>query len=171
MYTLQGKLDQHSTCFPRSVRVWSTIICISRGSYIATFHTVVNRFEQIHCTWEEWLSTQFQHTGRPIRGFVPSISPTTANGAVGKSQASVDNRLLDLPGLYHRYVIGTFNTCSWGSTHWSLTDIGGGYNLGGVSLPRNTPQPSRPAVFPFHLRVCPVSSLTNFSPLNLSVEF
>jgi hypothetical protein len=33
---------------------------------------------------------------------------------VGKSQASVDIQLLGLPGLYHRYAIGTFNTCSRG---------------------------------------------------------
>jgi hypothetical protein len=25
-----------------------------------------------------------------------------------------------------QYVIGTFITCSWGPTHWSLNDIGGG---------------------------------------------
>jgi hypothetical protein len=54
----RGKPDQHATCFPRSVHVWSTTIHISRGPHIATFHTVVNRFEQIHCTWEEGLPTQ-----------------------------------------------------------------------------------------------------------------
>jgi hypothetical protein len=46
----------------------------------------------------------------------------------GQSQSSVDNRLLGLSGPYHRYAIGTFNTCSRGSTHWSLTDTDGGYN-------------------------------------------
>jgi hypothetical protein len=47
-----------------------------------------------------------QHADRPIYGSVPSFSQTIANGAVGKSQASVDNWLLDLPGPYHRHVIG-----------------------------------------------------------------
>jgi hypothetical protein len=51
----RGKPNQHATRFPRSVRVWSTTIHISRGPHIATFHTVVNRFEQIHCTREEGL--------------------------------------------------------------------------------------------------------------------
>jgi hypothetical protein len=49
----RGKPDQHATCFSRSVHVWSTTICISHGPYIATFHTVINRFKQIHCTREE----------------------------------------------------------------------------------------------------------------------
>jgi hypothetical protein len=47
-----GKSDQHATRFPRSVRVWPSTICISCGSYMATFHTVVNIFEQIYCPWE-----------------------------------------------------------------------------------------------------------------------
>jgi hypothetical protein len=47
---------------------------------------------------------------------------------VGLSQAYVDNRLLSLPGPYHRHAICTFNTFSQGPTHQSLTDTGGGYN-------------------------------------------
>jgi hypothetical protein len=54
----RGKPDQHATRFPHSVRIWSMIIRISRGPHIATFRTVVNRFEQIHCTREEGLPTQ-----------------------------------------------------------------------------------------------------------------
>jgi hypothetical protein len=58
MYTLQGKPDQHVTHIPRSVHVWSQTIHISRGQYIAIFHVVINRFEHIHCSQEEWLLTQ-----------------------------------------------------------------------------------------------------------------
>jgi hypothetical protein len=47
---------------------------------------------------------------------------------VGKSQGSVDDRLLGLPNPYHQHVISTLNTCSWGLTHRSLTDTGGAYN-------------------------------------------
>jgi hypothetical protein len=53
----RGKPDQHATCFSLSVRVWSTTIHISHGPHIATFHTVINRFEQIHYTPEEGLPT------------------------------------------------------------------------------------------------------------------
>jgi hypothetical protein len=93
-----------------------------------------------------------QHAGWPIRGSVPSFSPTTANKVVGKSQASIDNRLLGLSGLYHQHAIGTFNTCSRGPTHWCLTDSGEGYSLEGAIFSRTTPRPFQPAVFTFHLR-------------------
>jgi hypothetical protein len=54
----RGNPDQHATRFRRSVRVWSKTIRISHGSHIATFHTVVNKFEQIHYPREEGLLTQ-----------------------------------------------------------------------------------------------------------------
>jgi hypothetical protein len=46
-----------------------------------------------------------------------------------QSQSSVDGLLLDLPDPYHWHAIATFNTCSRGPTHRSLTDTGRGYNL------------------------------------------
>jgi hypothetical protein len=52
-------------------------------------------------------------------------------------------------GPYHQHVISTFNTYSWGPTHRSLTDTGGGYNLGSASLPHHTPQPSQWMVLRF----------------------
>jgi hypothetical protein len=112
----RGKPDQHATCFPHSVHVWSKTTRISHGPHIATYHTIVNRFEQIHYTEKKGSQHNPQHVDHPIRGFVLRFSPTTANGTVGKSQASIDNRLLGLPGPYHRHAIGTFNTCSWGQT-------------------------------------------------------
>jgi hypothetical protein len=42
-----------------------------------------------------------------------------------------------------------------GPTHRSLTDIRGGYNIEGVSLPHNTPWPSQLAISTFHLWVPP----------------
>jgi hypothetical protein len=60
----RGKPDQHATRFPRLVCVWSMTIRISCGPHIATFHIVINRFEQIHCTREEGLPTQ-STTRRP----------------------------------------------------------------------------------------------------------
>jgi hypothetical protein len=58
MYTQQGKPDQHATRIPYSVHIWFHTIRISRGQHIATFHVVVNIFEQIHCPREEGLLTQ-----------------------------------------------------------------------------------------------------------------
>jgi hypothetical protein len=52
------KSDQHTTRFPRSVRVWSQTIRISHGECIATFREIINIFVQIYCPWEEGLLTQ-----------------------------------------------------------------------------------------------------------------
>jgi hypothetical protein len=93
-----------------------------------------------------------EHAGWPIHGSIPSFSPEPATEAGGISQAPVGDQLLGLPGPYHRHAIGMFNTCSRGPTHRSLTDTGGGYNLGGADLPHTTPRPSQPAISTFHLR-------------------
>jgi hypothetical protein len=126
------KPDQHATQFPCSVHIWSMTIRISRGSHITTFHTVINRFEQIHCTREEGLLTQSTARRSSNPWVHTQLLSHNSQRAVGKSQAPVDNQLLGLLGPYHRHAIGTFNTCSRGPTEWSLIDTGGGYNLGGV---------------------------------------
>jgi hypothetical protein len=90
-----------------------------------------------------------QRIGWSIRGSIPSFSPEPAIKAVGVKPPSVGNQLLGLPGLYHRYAISTFNTCSRGPTHRSLTDTGGGYNLAGAVFPPTTPRPYQPAVSAF----------------------
>jgi hypothetical protein len=111
-----------------------------------------------------------QHASWLIHGSVPSFSPTIVNEAVGKSQAFIDNRLLGLPGPYHWHVIGTFNTCSQGPTHRSLTDSGGGYNLEGADFPRTTPRPFQSAVFTFHLRVPPNLHFNQVLKIKLSLR-
>jgi hypothetical protein len=108
----RGKLNQHATRFPRSVHVWSTTIRISRGPHIAIFHIVVNRFEQIHCTREEGLPTQSTTRRSSDPRVRTQLLSHNSQRAVGKSQASVNSRLLGLPDPYHRHAIGTFNTFS-----------------------------------------------------------
>jgi hypothetical protein len=96
-----------------------------------------------------------QHDSWPICESVPSFSLKTTNEVVGKSQASVNNQLLGLLGIYHQYAIGIFNTCLRRPTHRSLTHTGGGYSLEGGSFPQSTLWPSQPIVFTFHLRAPP----------------
>jgi hypothetical protein len=72
-----------------------------------------------------------------------------------ESQTSIDSRLLGLPGPYHRHAIGTFNTCSRGPTHQSLTDTGGGYNLAGAGLPTPLPDLPNRQSYTFHLMAPP----------------
>jgi hypothetical protein len=88
-----------------------------------------------------------QHAGWLIHASLPSFSPEPANEAGGMSQAPAGDQLLGLLVSYHRHAIGTFNTCSRGPTHWSLTDTGRGYNLGGASSP-DTHSPTFPTSSP-----------------------
>jgi hypothetical protein len=83
--------------------------------------------------------------------FLPHNSPEV--GERGFSQ--VVTQLHQLTGPIYQHAIGTFNACSRGSTHRSLIDIRGGYNLGGVSFPHHSPRPSHPVVSTFHLRAPP----------------
>jgi hypothetical protein len=54
-----GENPTNTTCtLPTSVHVCPTYTSCGRSPYVATFHTVINKFEQIHCTWEEGLPTQ-----------------------------------------------------------------------------------------------------------------
>jgi hypothetical protein len=64
-----------------------------------------------------------------------------------------------------------FNTCSWGTTHWSLTDTGEGYNLRGVSFSHTTPRPSQLMIFNFHLRASPGLQFNQILPTKPKFEF
>jgi hypothetical protein len=79
----------------------------------------------------------------------PVSLPTQSLKQWGQSQSLVDDGLLGLPSPSLRHVISTFNTCSQGPTHRSLTDTDEGYNLGGAGFPHHTPQPSQPTVLRF----------------------
>jgi hypothetical protein len=54
----RGKPDQHATCFPRSVRVWSKTIRISHNLHIATFCETPTDWDRSHRSREKGLPTQ-----------------------------------------------------------------------------------------------------------------
>jgi hypothetical protein len=123
-------------------------------------------------TWQSFTSRQWSWAGPLLsrKGAPDTIHSTPADQSTGlypvslpsqpmkqwgQSQSSIDGRLLGLLGSSHQHTISTFNTCSRGPTHRSLTDTGRGYNLGGAGLPHTTPWPSQPVVSTFHLRAPP----------------
>jgi hypothetical protein len=93
--------------------------------------------------------------GWVVHGTHLSFSPNTANEVVRSSQTPNDDMLQWLLDTYHQHAIDTFNICSWGPSHRSLTNKGGGYSLGGADFPQTTPSPSQPTVSTFHLRAPP----------------
>jgi hypothetical protein len=69
----------------------------------------------------------------------PISLPLTAIEAMEKVKYLLPASYIGLLGPYHQHVISTFNTCSRGRTHQSLTNTGVGYNLGGVVFPHHSP--------------------------------
>jgi hypothetical protein len=125
MYNLQGK-----TWPTRHVRFLRTVPVRGNLSW------VINKVGQSHCSREKGLPTQSTaHRLTDPHVCTQFISRANKWSSV-ESHTSINNRLLGLPGPYHRHAIGTFNTCSWGPTHRSLTNIGGSYNIGGAGFPR-----------------------------------
>jgi hypothetical protein len=119
---------------------------------VVTFHEVINSDGQSHCSREKRLPTQ--STTRQL--IDPRVHTQflyrAAIEAVGVKSHSVSNQLLGLPGPYHRHAIVIFNICLRGPTYRSLTDTGGGYNIGDAGFSHTTPRPSQSAVSPFHIR-------------------
>jgi hypothetical protein len=147
----KGNPNQHTTCIPRSVRVWSQTIRISRSQCISIFREVVNSDGQSHCSWENGSRYNPQHDGWPIRRSVPNFSPELVIKAVRVKPPFIDFKLLGLLGLYHQHVIGMFNTYSRGPIHWSLADTGGGYSLEGTEFPHTITRPFQLTISPFHI--------------------
>jgi hypothetical protein len=54
----RGKPDQHTTHFPRSVRVWPSTIRISCGPHIVIFREMQTDLDGSHCSQEKGLPTQ-----------------------------------------------------------------------------------------------------------------
>jgi hypothetical protein len=150
MYTSRGNLI-HMTCMlPALVHVRHTYASCGQSLYVATFRESSTALDRViapekkklpatslaHRLTDLWVPIQFLSYPQPLKQWrKPSIHWQTS--------------YISLLGPYHRHVISTFNTCSRGPTHQSLTDTGRGYNLGGAGLPHHTPRPSQPTVLHF----------------------
>jgi hypothetical protein len=103
------------------------------------------------CTWQpftltqqSWTDSLFQRKSAPnstsqlgwvARGTHRSFSPKHNHWSSAlKSNIYWWTDYMGLLGPYHLHVFSTFNTCSWGPTHRSLTDIGESNNLGGAGF-------------------------------------
>jgi hypothetical protein len=145
MCTLQGKPNQHVTHIPRSVCVWPSTIHISLGPHIAIFRyssigldgctAPEKKCSQLHLS--AWLSGPrdppqfFSHHNHLSSARKPSICWWHATRLTRLISPAYDQ--------YVQYLLT-------GAIHRSLTEIGGGYNLGGAGLPHHTPRPSQPTV-------------------------
>jgi hypothetical protein len=120
----RGKPDQHDTyashASPRTPSVRFLQVVPVRGNLSQATKSVgrtlllLRKKGSRHNPQPDWV----------IRWSATQFLSQHSHWSSNKSQISVDNRLLHLPGPYHWHAIGTFNTCSRVPTPRSLTDTG-----------------------------------------------
>jgi hypothetical protein len=133
------KPDQHET-YASHASPCTLGVCFLRAIPVRdNLSWVINRVGHSHCSQEKGILTR--STARWLTNLrVHTQFLSRANQwSSRESQTSINNKLLGLPGPYRRHAIGTFNTCSRGPTHRSLTDTCEGYSLVGASFPHTTP--------------------------------
>jgi hypothetical protein len=166
----KGKPDQHDTYASRASPHTPGVRCLRAVPVCGNLSWATDRVGQSHCSREKGLPTQ-SSARRLTDPRVRTQFLSRANQwSSGESQTSINSRLLDLPGPYHRHAIGTFNTCSWGPTEWSLTDTGGGYNLEGADLPHTHSSTFPTSCLPFPLVAPPGLHFNQVSAINQSLR-
>jgi hypothetical protein len=136
MYTLQGKIwyTWHVRFLCQSMYD-TRIFSVGNPRTRQPFASHQQRWTNPTTPEKKGSRHNLQHVGWPIHKSVTRFLSQDNNWSSNKSQTSVNNKLHQFTGPITPATIGTFNTCSRGPTHRSLTDTGGGYNLGGASLP------------------------------------
>jgi hypothetical protein len=122
MHTLQRKnWPTRHVCFPRQSTYARRTLPVGGPHTWQPFTS----HRQSYCSREKGLPTQSTaHRLTDLRVRTQFLSWAN-QWSSGECQTSINSRLLGLPGPYHWHAIGTFNTCSRGPTHRSLTNIGG----------------------------------------------
>jgi hypothetical protein len=131
----------HTTCaLLVPVHIRHSYAPYGQSLYVTTFHADPTEFNG--CTAPEkkwsWLYLSVRLSG--LWDSPKFLSQDNHWSSALKPSMCWRTGYISLLSPYLQHVISTFNTCSRGSTHRSLTDIDGGYNLGGACLPHHTPR-------------------------------
>jgi hypothetical protein len=135
---------------PTPIHVCPAYASCGCSPYVATFLKPPHRWMD-PTTPEKKGSWHNPQPGWVIYRSTTQLLSQHSHWSSNESQTSVDGRLLGLPDSYHRHAISTFNTCSRGPSHRSLTDTGRGYNLVGAGLPIPLPDLPNRRSYTFHL--------------------
>jgi hypothetical protein len=146
-----------------TTRMLPTPVCIcpayascGRSLYVATFRETLTDLDWSHCSREKGLLSQ--STARRLTDLQvhTQLLCRASQWSTGRKPSSCRWPTTRFTRPISPACDRTFNTYSQVSTHWSLTDICGGYNLGGAGFPHTTPWRSQPVVSPFPSRPHPV---------------
>jgi hypothetical protein len=108
----RGKLDQHNTYASHANPLMPSVRFLRAVPVCCNLLRVVDRVGRILLLPRKSAPDSTSQPGWVALGTRLSFSHKTVIEAVGLSQAPVNDRLLGLPGPYHRHVIDMFNTCS-----------------------------------------------------------
>jgi hypothetical protein len=129
MYTLQGKPDTHDTYASCAGPRTPPYAFRGQSPYVATFHADPTKLNRFTAPEKKVLQTPPLSPVEWPMGPPQFLSQHNHWSSALKPNICWRANYIGLLGTYHQHVIGTFNTCSRGATHRSLTDTGGGYNL------------------------------------------
>jgi hypothetical protein len=132
---------------PTPVHAHSVYASSRQSPYVTTFHWLP-RSRNMPLHPEEVLTTKDRLT-QPSSWVASFFLPCDNLGVGERDFGPMVTQVLQLTGAIspacNRYV----QYLLVGATHRSLTDTGGGYNLGGAGLPHITPRPFEPAISTF----------------------
>jgi hypothetical protein len=170
MYTLQGKIQPtHRTLSTLGLRMALDHTYLTWSMY-SNLLWVTDRFGWIQLLPRNRDSRLHpQHADWPICGSPPSFSPLHGQWSNRLKSSFCRWQATRLIEPIYQYAISMFNTCSRGSTHRSLTDTGGGYNLVGAGFPHHTLWPSQPMVLCFP-PMCHTWSQVNIQQLRTELK-
>jgi hypothetical protein len=135
--TCRGNPNNMSHMLPTAVHTRLMYAFCGQPPYMTTFNWLPqSQNRPLHL--EEVLTTK-DGLAQPSSTVASFFLPCDTPGVGERGFGPMVTRNFSLLGPYHQHANGTFNTCSQGPTHRSLTNICGGYNLGGGGLPHTTP--------------------------------
>jgi hypothetical protein len=149
-----GENPTNTPCMlPTPVHARPMYTFCGQSSYVTTLHWLLrSRNKPLHPEDAVKNKDRLAQLSSWVASF---LLPCDSSGVGERGFGLMITQLLQLSRPYHEYAIDILNTCSRGSTRQSLTDTGGGYNLGGAGLPHTTHRPSQLAVSTFHPRALP----------------
>jgi hypothetical protein len=108
----RGKPDQHDTYASHTCQCTPSVHFLRAVPVYGNLSWVTDKDGQSHCPREKGLPTQSTACRMTDPRVCTQFLSRANQWSSGDSQTSIDSKLLGLPGPYHQYAIGTFDTCS-----------------------------------------------------------
>jgi hypothetical protein len=132
-------LTKMSHTLPTPVHVRPVYASCGQSLYMATFHESSTELSRHTAPKKKGSQHNPQRTANRSTAPYPASLPSQPMKQWGAKPSIYQRPATRFTGSISPVCDQYVQYCSQGLTHQSLTDIGGGYNLGGASFPRTTP--------------------------------